>query len=171
MKSLLISIPAPARGATCSPFSSLAVLIISIPAPARGATRLLLAGCLTQLISIPAPARGATRVPCDIGCHHKHFNSRPCARGDRLKIFHSKLYNYFNSRPCARGDLKGPKGDTGPRDFNSRPCARGDLVESDEFKLVVTFQFPPLREGRLSIDICTKSLFLISIPAPARGAT
>ena len=78
-------------------------------------------------------------------------------------------------------------------DFNSRPCERGDDMYKVRKPSIVQFQFPPLREGRLSIkrlrkkghifqfpplregrpwfhflSICTPS---ISIPAPARGAT
>ena len=56
----VISIHAPARGATQKPIKVLKQLIISIHAPARGATVDRHYGQHTNWISIHAPARGAT---------------------------------------------------------------------------------------------------------------
>ena len=56
-------------------------------------------------ISIHAPARGATgelRPSSDL---RKHFNSRPCERGDHPFNTFVTVGLYFNSRPCERGDL------------------------------------------------------------------
>ena len=58
-----ISIHAPARGATCFCLYHLNQGKISIHAPARGATTYLLHSEPLILISIPAPARGATSTP------------------------------------------------------------------------------------------------------------
>ena len=59
---------------------------------------------------------------------HRYFNSRPCARGDRVNG-RPLLQDFdFNSRPCARGDF-GPYGCAWIQYyFNSRPCARGDVT-------------------------------------------
>ena len=53
--------------------------------------------------------------------------------------------------------------------FNSRPCERGD-PPSVMAAMAAKFQFPPLREGRL-FDGVDFPPGIISIPAPARGAT
>ena len=58
----LISIHAPARGATIAPIISLYLVEISIHAPARGATDKIYFDFNITLISIHAPARGATRL-------------------------------------------------------------------------------------------------------------
>ena len=79
-------------------------------------------------------------------------------------------YTYFNSRPSARGDTPSgsntraisisihapPRGATRGASsfppacayFNSRPSARGDTLDCDAAKLLLLFQFTPLREGR-----------------------
>ena len=57
---VLISIHAPARGATTTNIHSTTAFNISIHAPARGATGSLTAPQKAMLISIHAPARGAT---------------------------------------------------------------------------------------------------------------
>ena len=115
----LISIHAPARGATsagdqercpgadfnsrpCERGDAAREVVrkranISIHAPARGATAAAAACCCRPLISIHAPARGAT---CPGGTHKitpKHFNSRPCERGDG-KIKQNMLCFFCNYR-------------------------------------------------------------------------
>ena len=55
--------------------------------------------------------------------------------------------------------------------FNSRPCARGDLKAYILADARYQFQFPPLREGRHDGVNISQETILISIPAPARGAT
>ena len=55
--------------------------------------------------------------------------------------------------------------------FNSRPCARGDAVATRVSTDEQLFQFPPLREGRHYHEHVRLAEELISIPAPARGAT
>ena len=56
----IISIHAPARGATLTTFATRLYPCISIHAPARGATGCQIHGFYNILISIHAPARGAT---------------------------------------------------------------------------------------------------------------
>ena len=103
----LVSIHAPARGAT--PARAVALLVafefqstpprggrptpggpdhrakeVSIHAPARGATRLHAASRSTrESVSIHAPARGATTIESSSGpCTRDSFNPRPRAGGD-----------------------------------------------------------------------------------------
>ena len=100
---------------------------------------------------------------------------------------------YFNSRPSARGDGQLFVPALHSAHFNSRPSARGDGARRLALRSVQTFQFPPLREGRLEQvesggrghyfnsrpsargDGCSwmgSSMgHVISIPAPPRGAT
>ena len=58
---LLVSIHAPARGATMVLFGSLGQVPVSIHAPARGATGRARQRGVADVVSIHAPARGATR--------------------------------------------------------------------------------------------------------------
>ena len=123
------------------------------------------------------------------------FNSRPCERGDRD---HDRKRGAglarFNSRPCERGDL-GHLGAKRPPNisFNSRPCERGDgrrttgMRDNMQFQFTPlregrhyltksnttadTFQFTPLREGRLQLSATVFQGVVVSIHAPARGAT
>ena len=144
----LISIPAPAREATCLAPYAVTLEVISIPAPARGATFQSTGSPIAFLfqfpplregrhassprmtidesISIPAPARGATRRAGHWKRFDSYFNSRPCARGDAGTQCPRHHLFYFNSRPCARGDPVGAILFTMLPNFNSRPCARGD---------------------------------------------
>ena len=99
-----ISIPAPARGATIFKGDNRSAIKFQFP-PLREGRRAAAVRLLPEIkISIPAPARGATH---GLGADRRrnwHFNSRPCARGDKSEAS-SKISNVnFNSRPCARGD-------------------------------------------------------------------
>ncbi len=61
----IVSIHAPARGATGQTGSLTLGLVVSIHAPARGATMTALEHALTDYVSIHAPARGATETQTD----------------------------------------------------------------------------------------------------------
>ena len=58
----VISIRAPAKGATCCQYTPSAFITISIRAPAKGATGDSLINALSGDISIRAPAKGATNA-------------------------------------------------------------------------------------------------------------
>ena len=101
-------------------------------------------------VSIHAPARGATIFSLRKFQHLTCFNPRPCARGDSSP---------YMARPAPCGS------------FNPRPCARGDSPTAPSPKARPSFQSTPLREGRqhfLAIPVLAE---LVSIHAPARGAT
>ena len=78
-----------------------------------------------------------------------YFNSRPCERGDKCLSGHGSQFAHFNSRPCERGDV-------------------GTVAAVDPLEI---FQFTPLREGRLCLSPGGGQSVIISIHAPARGAT
>ena len=101
----LVSIHAPARGATPPGRKTRPGYTVSIHAPARGATPhtriyqksrqfqftplregrqvLPLALSVHRSVSIHAPARGATIILWILGIIRQGFNSRPCERGDQ----------------------------------------------------------------------------------------
>ena len=82
VSTVLISIPAPARGATLPIWNKLYNTENFNSRPcARGDPRMIRLSC-PLVISIPAPARGATRPAQPSPRRPAHFNSRPCARGD-----------------------------------------------------------------------------------------
>ena len=77
----------------------------------------------------------------------------------------------FNSRPCERGfaiqKWCGAKQD----DFNSRPCERGFILQRVDCVQLIIFQFTPLREGLPQPLASNDDDKIISIHAPARGAS
>ena len=76
MVNLMVSIHAPARGATIDPCLGVGQFGVSIHAPARGATGILVVGGLGNRVSIHAPARGATQKCCRVSRINKSFNPR-----------------------------------------------------------------------------------------------
>ena len=104
-----------------------------------------------------------------------NFNSRPSARGDGTCQLPDRKRTHFNSRPSARGDVSSvlhpyggdisihapPRGATRGggtvvnrwQHFNSRPSARGDSARYSRSGTLRTFQFTPLREGRLVLHV------------------
>ena len=189
---MLISILAPARGATAKLEKWISETKISILAPARGATgeararrepgpfqfSPLREGRLMQpysiaredVISILAPARGATRVDCAVCCT-VHFNSRPCERGD--------IWSYTISSYSPISILAPARGATcyatvyvyRSKYFNSRPCERGDVsslhIPISKIKISI---LAPARGATCNKSFCEIHVS-ISILAPARGAT
>ena len=122
----------------------------------------------------------------------RHFNSRPSARGDQNRRNGLYAADYFNSRPSARGDFfcgenrlrtmgisihAPPRGATGnlsgliaPSSFQFTPLREGRPLRFSFPHATRVFQFTPLREGRRLVKQ-GKSVDLISIHAPPRGAT
>ena len=78
---------------------------------------------------------------------------------------------YFNSRPCGRGDPFKSVIQGCQVYFNSRPCGRGDILIDCGVPFSRLFQFTPLREGRHNLALFDPLAVLISIHAPAGGAT
>ena len=167
-----ISIHAPARGATLTLWLALRAVVkfqstlprgerhyeeifplcvkrISIHAPARGATSSVRPFCLSQIISIHAPARGATapqRLCKSSGTISIHAPARGATK--KQKLFRRSL-RYFNPRSREGSDAAQDGFDLGEAIFQST-LPRGER----------RFLLPRLH-----------STLLISIHAPARGAT
>jgi len=102
------------------------VHLVSIHAPARGATLRFLLPVLPLPVSIHAPARGATPGNGVAGNRHYRFNPRPRAGGD-LFIFHFFDIRFrFQSTPPRGGRQCSSGLCYGCESFNPRPRAGGD---------------------------------------------
>ena len=100
-------------------------------------------------ISIHAPARGASQA-------HTHRSSS-CL--------------LFQFTPLREGLRRSAVSLASSEHFNSRPCERGFARDSDHHQQYYLFQFTPLREGLLNALADSDDTTLISIHAPARGAS
>ena len=190
-RQIVISIHAPPRGATRGRSRSPPPRQFNSRPSARGDAGLNTADDITKLfqftplregrhtechtmaqadfISIHAPPRGATNTISRLS-RHRHFNSRPSARGDtdsarvtgKALVFQFtplregrpqneiclRPVTGFQFTPLREGRLTWSKRANTPRYFNSRPSARGDLYSSGNSASTGSFQFTPLREGR-----------------------
>ena len=188
-----ISIHAPPRGATFPSVLHPDRRNISIHAPPRGATcPLVMPRSVTMPISIHAPPRGATWRCWEKEPTREEFQFTPLREGRHHQHPANLPVEDFNSRPSARGDAFGavdrpaewisihapPRGATFcflhsglSLSFQFTPLREGRLwVDKDLFR-DDGFQFTPLREGRrVSLDYLVGRSD-ISIHAPPRGAT
>ena len=191
-----VSIHAPARGATCASVSTTACRSRFQSTPPRGGRHLLrVLYRATEHVSIHAPARGATTRPAtEVG--PIVFQSTP-PRGGRLRLPDGHRERHrppcFNPRPRAGGDLRSRRSlrplslfqSTPPRggrrataappmcraSFNPRPRAGGDTCKSPSPGASMVFQSTPPRGGRRHQQSEAQHVGLVSIHAPARGAT
>ena len=191
--------------------------VVSIHAPAQGATSLTLRQRIIQWVSIHAPAQGATVgtwyfkrarrfqfTPLRKGrhtralasdCLHDRFNSRPCARGDTAFYQRFIAAAKFQFTPLRKGRHCRPAQAAPPFEFqftplrkgrralestllqkstsfNSRPCARGDLcVANQVYARGVGFNSRPCARGDASDGKLVFTEIKVSIHAPAQGAT
>ena len=147
----LISIPAPARGATGpgQPLPGRAADFNSRPCERGDATMDSNYGAF--LISIPAPARGATSLHSSSKVN-AIFQFPPLREGRHVPVKLDKYSKIISIPAPARGatgaqTIQAP----GVADFNSRPCERGDSPPGAPPSPIWRFQFPPLREGRRTL--------------------
>ena len=96
-----VSIHAPARGATSHPCDSPSIDKVSIHAPARGATAISSGATIRSFVSIHAPARGATPLMSIQGAPWR-FNPRARAGRDLVGCIHSSA-NFVSIHAPARG--------------------------------------------------------------------
>ena len=132
-----------AHGGCC-----IVIVKISIHAPAKGATDLGRRSIYPEYISIHAPAKGATVRRIHDRFHSCNFNPRSREGSDRRKQVRSLLHIYFN--PRSREGSDGGDGGRNPdvKDFNPRS-----------------------REGSDDFSSAMSTMAVISIHAPAKGAT
>ncbi len=142
----LISIHAPARGATVGAFRTIFSGVISIHAPARGATDGYLTSLMQVAISIHAPARGATHFSTSYLRPGKNFNPRTREGCDGPGFGFSVLQLLFQSthprgvRPQLLGHLI-----TGLRFQSTHP--RGVRLVTHLLVVIKVYFNPRTREG------------------------
>ena len=145
----IISIHAPAGGASIFQPKPQERIAISIHAPAGGASAVRSISAVCSIFQF-TPLREGLQRPISILFLPCHFNSRPCGRGfAECHLIFVKIHRISIHAPAG-----GASGD--------KLC----LVDH-----IVIFQFTPLREGLLSTDIRSANSFCISIHAPAGGAS
>ena len=143
----MISIHAPARGATCRNEKIESIQVFQFT-PLREGRLLIILFRLRQLeISIHAPARGAT-PPLTHGAEPDTFQFTPLREGRLWGQGRTEIGSVFQFTPLREGRRISKMGFEKPKDFNSRPCERGDAGILREIHSYCTFQFTPLREGR-----------------------
>jgi len=99
----LVSIHAPAQGATLKIESFGVPFDVSIHAPAQGATMQPPCTLPDDDVSIHAPAQGATISPPSSRSSPSRFNPRPRAGGDPTTHLIGVLERWFQSTPPRRG--------------------------------------------------------------------
>ena len=120
-------------------------------------------------ISIHAPPRGATSVFWHCALITYYFNSRPSARGDvELSAITGLPYISIHAPP--RGATENKNAFLAGIDISIHAPPRGATWSFPPSRDYPTFQFTPLREGRLKTQEF-HAMAAISIHAPPRGAT
>ena len=84
-----------------------------------------------------------------------------------MAILFMLLATYFNSRPCVRGDGKKMTAKKVYITFQFTPLREGRLTVMEAIFLGRVFQFTPLREGRRDCSTQDQKGNRISIHAPA----
>ena len=127
--------------------------------------------CSRIHISIHAPARGASLASRN-SARHRRFQFTPLREGLHLAGHTSKYTKTISIHAPARGASRLPNLNLELLPyFYSRPCERGFASGDNSSCLSVEFQFTPLREGLQRAMPKRCGVFLISIHAPARGAS
>ena len=184
----------PRGGATAMEDNKPADTWISIHAPARGGDAAYQLKIDALEISIHAPARGGDTSAADRSFTSRNFNPRPREGGRPpwRSSGPSRAHN-FNPRPREGGDIDKPpcyvwvrisihapaRGATSGNKsflwvylyFNPRPREGGDPPRLHAQGSGQVFQSTPPRGGRLTGSATVTYGGLISIHAPARGAT
>ena len=140
------------------------------------------------------PCERGDRRHWHIGQSLAHFNSRPCERGDDKLVQEGKIVLPISIHAPARGATRYGGNLQSPGKISIHAPARGATPAAlASFEGKPVFQFTPLREGRPRCGLpllqsrtnfnsrpCERGdaysekdypVFLISIHAPARGAT
>ena len=167
----LVSIHAPARGATIRRVELQLVDLVSIHAPARGATAPSILLSTTAGVSIHAPARGATSTTYFIGFTFNAFQSTPPREGRRQIRVIRALPTMVSIHAPARGATRGGSGGVRVWGFNPRPRERGDRFFILWVARRSSFNPRPRERGDSPDARSLNRTLPVSIHAPARGAT
>ena len=191
----LVSIHAPAKGATGRVSTSRRSAPRFDPRPREGGDPRTSSGCATACSFDPRPREGGD-MPCaprSSGCGL--FRSTPPRRGRRASASSRRPSARFRSTPPRRGRLRDPETGALTRDvsihapakgatfgtrsrgrqsnrFDPRPREGGDLLPVMKFgKHKGMFRSTPPRRGRRIEAVSSKPRSPVSIHAPAKGAT
>ena len=118
-----ISIPAPARGATRGKSSHRAPELFQFPPLREGRQQLRLEATPDAQFQFPPLREGRRRDQRT----EKHFNSRPCERGDRADAPGHNVSQISIPAPARGATAQHLHIVEVLTDFNSRPCERGDV--------------------------------------------
>jgi len=140
--------PRPRKGGDQNPHLCREQQMVSIHAPARGATEVRFIQPLTDDVSIHAPARGATA--CHAGAHigTLGFNPRPRKGGDSQNRVYRHCDRCFNPRPRKGGDCARPSSRIKSMSFQSTPPQGGRLPTTAGSRNCRAFQSTPPQGGR-----------------------
>ena len=167
-----ISIHAPAKGATVPASATARVLSISIHAPAKGATFGSRKTKSFILISIHAPAKGATFSAVSTAKDFCYFNSRSREGSDSFLCPFSILPLKISIHAPAKGaTISANRPESVLQHFNSRSREGSDKRAEPKAPRRFIFQFTLPRRERPSCFPYGRFLPVISIHAPAKGAT
>ena len=147
-------------------------MMVSIHAPARGATPVPEPVPEPEKVSIHAPARGATLGP-SLGrcCTGFRFNPRPREGGDHAAYQDGEYSNVSIHAPARGATCRGRGSPRSHCCFNPRPREGGDLLGHLRNLQVLGFQSTPPARGATPGCWASRIIELVSIHAPARGAT
>ncbi len=187
-----VSIHAPARGATLSGGRAAKAYCVSIHAPARGATSTTVRRVEEDEGFNPRPREGGDEASSEMHSMSHSFNPRPREGGDQVCLPWCSSPVLFQSTP-PRGGRPEPGVCCSPwEDVSIHAPARGATRPGRLLNLGTRFQSTPPRGGRRSTcrgrlsppcfnprpreggdltETCMFAAKLVSIHAPARGAT
>ncbi len=187
----LVSIHAPARGATRAPRRSGITSTRFNPRPCARGDLGGLGDKHLGIVSIHAPARGATSSGPG-GASGAGFQSTPLREGRPVMPYYTVGTNLFQSTPLREGRRQSFVAAATSLSFNPRPCARGDASRSSpprprrvsihapargatrqssaDRRLSQSFNPRPCARGDAE-QLCRVPQCQVSIHAPARGAT
>ena len=145
-------------------------VVISIHAPARGATVEIKKTFTILVISIHAPARGATSIPLIDATVDNAFQST-LPRGERLlNVEIAQKQTYFNPR-SREGSDNNNDDFIDELSISIHAPARGATYTLDNAFPGICISIHSPARGATTIFLISSSFIRISIHAPARGAT
>ena len=139
--------PRPREGGDYHPILRAQSIVISIHAPARGAT--LTSSGLSWILSFQStPPRGGRLVSVSIVVPAAYFNPRPREGGDYHPILRAQSIVISIHAPARGATMQIPMALTCKPNFNPRPREGGDVTEEDAVGDQWLFQSTPPRGGR-----------------------
>ena len=161
----------PRRERLFSIFNSLLFCIISIHAPAKGATTEICPKLPCSDISIHAPAKGATKRAYVFAGHVPNFNPRSREGSDKTSTAMRWKTSAFQSTLPRRERRHGHVLFDKRMKFQSTLPRRERRSNLEGIRFYSVYFNPRSREGSDCLVKCIKGYGKISIHAPAKGAT